>query len=98
MNEDRFLDRLRGDARPLRYEADDIAVTRIAARVRARLAQPTIAGFIAAWFRPLAASLTAIALAATIGLTLVERNQAVSLSGGDSVEVTVGGDVFSVAE
>ena len=97
MSDDRFLERLRGDARQLRYEIGDVAASRIAARVRDRVAQPTIAEFIAAWFRPLAASLTAIALAATIGLTLVERNQAVSWS-GDPVEVTVGGDVFSVAE
>ncbi len=97
MNEDGFLERLRGDARQLRYEAGDVAASRVASRVRARVAQPTIAEFIAAWFRPLAASLTAIALAATIGLTILERNQTISWN-GDSVEVTVGGDVFSVAE
>ena len=97
MNEERFLERLRGDARQLRYEVDDVAASRVAARVRARVMQPTIAEFIAAWFRPLAASLTALALAISIGLTIVERNQSVSLS-GDSVEVAVGGDVYSVVE
>src|SRR5437764_3271630 len=97
MNEDRFLERLRGDARALRYDAGDTAASRLAARIRARVSQPTIAELIAAWFRPVAASLTALALAATIGLTLVERNQAISWS-GDPVEVSVGGDIFSVAE
>ena len=97
MNEDRFLERLRGDARSLRHEIGEVAAARLAARVRSRVMQPTIAEFIAAWFRPLAASLTALALAVSIGLTIVERNQAVSLS-GDSVEVAVGGDVYSVVE
>lgn len=97
MNEDRFLERLRGDARSLRHEIGEVAASRLAARVRARVMQPTIAEFIAAWFRPLAASLTALALAVSLGLTFVERNQAVSFS-GDSVEVAVGGDVYSVVE
>ena len=98
MNEDRFMERLRDDARKLRYDAGDAAVTRVAARVRERVAQPTIAELIAGWIRPLAASLTALVLAATIGLTVFERGQAISWS-GDSVEVTLGsGDVFSVAE
>jgi len=97
MNEDRFLERLRGDARQLRHEPDAVAASRIAARVRDRVVQPTIAELIAAWFRPVTASLVALALAATIGLTLVERNQVFSWS-GDPVEVSIGGDVVSVVE
>lgn len=97
MNEDRFWERLRHDARQLRYDVDAVAASRLAARVRAHMMQPTIAELIAAWFRPLAASLTALALAAAIGLSIAERNQAISFT-GDSVEVAVGGDVYSVAE
>ncbi|HSP33717.1 MAG TPA: hypothetical protein VLU46_05315 [Thermoanaerobaculia bacterium] len=97
MNEERFLERLRGDARQLRHEADDVMASRIAARVRGRISEATIAELIAAWFRPIAASLTALALAATIALTVVERNQAIAYN-GDPVELTVGGDVFSVTE
>ncbi len=97
MNEDRFLERLREDARKLRYDVDPVAASRLTARVRARVMQPTIAELIAAWFRPLAASLTALALAAAIGLTIAERNQGISFT-GDPVEVAMGGDVYSVVE
>lgn len=97
MSEDRFLDRLRHDARQLRYEPDDFVTTRVAARVRARLAQPDVAQLLAAWFRPLAASLTALALAATIGFTLFDRSDSLSLS-GDSVEISMAGDTYSVGE
>jgi hypothetical protein len=97
MNEDRFLERLREDARPLRYDAGDVAVTRVSARVRSRIGQPAFAEILAAWFRPLAASLTAVALAAAISLTLYERSQTVPMS-GDSVEVAVGGDIYSVVD
>lgn len=97
MSEDRFLDRLRNDARQIRYEPDDFVTTRVAARIRAQLDQPRVAQCLAAWFRPLAASLTALALAATIGLTLFDRSETLSLS-GDSVEISMAGDVYSVAE
>ena len=97
MSEDRFLDRVRQDARQLRYEAGDVACARLSARIRARLAEPTVSQFLAAWFRPLAASLSALALAATIGITLVARSDATAFS-GDPVEVSVGGDVFSVID
>ncbi|HSP17622.1 MAG TPA: hypothetical protein VLV78_22950 [Thermoanaerobaculia bacterium] len=97
MSEDRFLERLRGEARQLRYEPGDVAVTRVSARVRARIVGPALAEILAAWIRPLAASLSAIALAAAISLTLYERSQPVSIN-GDTVEVGVGGDVYSVVE
>lgn len=97
MNEDRFLDRVRSDARQLRYEIDAVAVNRLSARIRSRLARPaSVAQFLAAWFRPLAASLTALAIAAGIGATILERNQTISL--GDPIEYSVGGDIYSVAE
>jgi hypothetical protein len=97
MSEDPFLERLRTEARQLRYRPDDAAVTRVAARVRERIGQPAFAAVLAGWFRPLAASLSAIALAAAISLTLYERDQPVSM-GGDAVEVALGGDVYSVVE
>ena len=97
MSEDRFLEQLRAEARRLCHDPGDVAVARVAARVRARVMQPTIAESIATWFRPVAATLTAMALAATIGLTLVERNQSISWT-SDPVEVAMGGDIFSVAE
>jgi hypothetical protein len=96
MSDDRFFDQVRSDARSLRYEPDGVALSRLAARVRARIAQPGVTQFIAAWFRPLAASLSALAIVAAIGLTLLERND-MSLN-SDSVEYSMGGDVYSVAE
>ena len=98
MNEDRFLERLRNDAHGLRYEPDDAVVTRVAARVRERIAQPAFASILASWFRPLAASLSAIALAAAITLGVYEYNQPLSINNDDSVEIALGGDVYSVVD
>jgi hypothetical protein len=97
MSEDRFLDRVRHDARELRYEAGEAVLTRVSARIRERIGQPTVSEFLAAWFRPLAASLSALALVATIGLTLFERSEALAMT-GDTVEVSMGGDVYRVAD
>jgi len=96
MSDDRFLDRLRADARSLRYEAGPVAATRLAARIRSRLTEPTISEFIAAWFRPLAASLSALALIAGIGIALLDRDQPLAI--GDPVQYTVAGDTYSVGE
>jgi hypothetical protein len=96
MSDDRFLDRLRDDARSLRHEIDPIASTRLAARIRSRLTEPTVSQFIAAWFRPLAASLSALALVAGIGIALLERDQPVAI--GDPIQYTVAGETYSVGE
>jgi hypothetical protein len=96
MSDDRFLDRLRDDARSLRHEIDPITSTRLAARIRSRLTEPTVAQFIAAWFRPLAASLSALALVAGIGIALLERDQPVAI--GDPIQYTVAGETYSVGE
>ncbi len=96
MSEDRFLNQLRGDARQLRYEIDPVGATRLRAHIRGRLGEPTVTHFLAAWFRPLAASLTALALIAGIAITVLERNQNISF--GDGIEYSVGGDVFSVGD
>ncbi len=96
MSEDRFLDQLRADARALRYEIDPAGASRLRARIRARLDEPTVAQFLAAWFRPLAASLSALALIAGIAITVLERNQNISLA--DNIEISIGGDVFSVGD
>jgi hypothetical protein len=96
MSDDRFLERLRSDAAPLRYEPDSIAMTRLRARIMSRLIEPTPAQFIARWFRPLAASLSAIALAGILGMTLYERDA--TAVANDAPRVTMGGDVFSVVD
>lgn len=105
MSEDRFFERLRDDASPLRFEPDDFMATRITARVRERVSsQATVAGVLARWFRPLAASMTALALAATVGILWIDRAAAASpnpaveaiATNNSPVEIAVGGDVYSV--
>lgn len=98
MSDDRFFERLRSDARRLQYQpADDFVLTRLSARIRARMEEPTVAHFLAGWIRPLAASLSVLILAATIGLSLFDRADVLSF-GNDTVEVSMGGDVYSVVE
>ena len=96
MSEDRFLDRLRRDASELQFELDPVASARVRARIRGRLTEPTIAAVLAAWFRPVAASLTALALIAGIAITVLEQNQNLSFASG--IEYSIGGDVLSVGE
>jgi hypothetical protein len=103
MSEDRFFERLRDDARPLRFEPDDFMATRIAARIRERLQTPATASqVLARWFRPLAASLSAVALAATLGIVWIDRSSADaqptldSLSATNTIEISAAGDVYRV--
>jgi len=103
MNDDRFFERLRDDARGLRYEADDFALTRLTARVRERVAaEPTVESFLARWFRPLAMSLTALALAATLGVQWYDRQQQQSTTleaamSADPVEISVDGNTYTLS-
>lgn len=98
MSDDRFFDRLRNDAGALRYEPDDVAMARLAARIRARAAAPpTVAQLLAAWFRPLAMTLSAVALAASIGIAWVQSDDTESLA-ANPVEISMAGDSFRVGE
>src|SRR5438552_10895111 len=103
MSSDRFFDRLRYEARQLRYEPEDGALwTRLAARIRERIQlQPSVAQLLAGWFRPVAASLTALMLVSAVSLAVFEHWRD-SMSGetmtSSSVEISVGGDTFSVAD
>jgi len=98
MSDDKFFDRLREDARQLRYEpADDAVWTRLPARIRQRIAEPTVIDLLARWFRPVAASLAAVAIVASVGLTLIDSNDSTTLS-SDEVEIAMAGDVYSVGE
>jgi len=98
MTEDRFFDRLRTDADALRYEPDAVAMTRMAARIRARLAPaPTVAQWLATWFRPLAATISAIALAAAIGIAVVPSDDADTFA-SNPVEISMAGDSYSVSQ
>jgi hypothetical protein len=98
MTDDRFFERLRDDARHLQYTPDDVAVSRLSARVRACLvAQPSVAQLLAGWLRPLSAVVAAIALAATlsIGWELrthdTENNPTVDQIAANTTEISVDG-------
>jgi hypothetical protein len=103
MNDDEFFERLRDDAQRLRYEPDDVMLTRLSARVRERVAaQPTVAHFLARWFRPVAASLAVLAFAATLGVQYFEsKQQPTTLEAAlsaDPVEISVNGDVYTLTQ
>lgn len=100
MNDDNFLERLRGDARALRYEPDDVAWVRLQARVRDRItAAPTAAQCLASWFRPLAASLAALSIVAALSTAYyVQSRDQVTIDSlaSNSVEISVDGATYSV--
>jgi len=103
MNDDRFLERLRDDARQLRYDASDVMLTRLTARVRARIAAPpSVESFLARWFRPLAASLAALALAAILGVQWYEGRQQQTATleaamSADPIEISVDGNTYTLS-
>jgi hypothetical protein len=103
MTDDNFLERLRTDARQLRFEADEMMSARIAARVRERIAaesQAGIAQILARWFRPMVASLATLALVAMLGIQWAEQPHDAttldSMATTQSVDISIGGDTFSV--
>jgi len=104
-DDDRFFERLRGDAKQLRYEPDAFASTRIAARVRERIAapQPNVSLFLARWLRPVFASLTAFALAASLGAIVYEETKTdaatiETLSADSGIDITFAGDIYRVGD
>jgi hypothetical protein len=98
MSDDKFFERLRADAQPLRFEPADEAIwTRLAANVRARIEQPTVTQVIAAWLRPLAASLAAVALAAALGIAMFETDDLNTLD-TDPIEISMAGTSYRVDE
>ncbi len=100
MTEDKFFERLRHDAKPLRYAGDDFLPARMAARVRERLNRPaTVSQFLAAWFRPIAASLAAIILSLTLGLTWSASHHDIADSiSQNPIEFAMAGETFGVGD
>jgi len=105
IDDDDFLERLRGDARQLRFEPNGPTATRIAARVRERIAaeqQTGVAQVLSRWFRPFIASLAALGLVALLSLQWIEQTtdpgpaSLDSLTSTQSVDISVAGDTFSV--
>ncbi len=101
---DDFLERLRPEARQLRFEPDEMMATRIAARVRERIAAESQAGIsqvLARWFRPVVVSLATLALVAALGVQWLESRDVPvtsldALTSTQTVDISVGGDTFSV--
>ncbi len=94
MTEDPFFERLRRDASALRHEPDPFTLARIRARIQERIARPTVMQLLAAWCRPLAVTLTAIAVAAVIGFTTLDTSD-------DRLaepEIVMAGDSYSVGQ
>jgi len=101
MSDDKFLEQIRNDAGQLRYEPKDEAIwTRLPARISERIqARSSVAQLLASWFRPLVVSLTALALAAALSLTWMERSHdGLDTIASNPIDISVGGDTFSVAD
>jgi len=102
MTDDPFFDRLRNDAMRLRYDGDAMMVARVTARVRERItAPPTVSLFLARWLRPVAVSLSAVALAGCISVALLERSAAeasMETLSANSMEISMAGDIYRVGE
>lgn len=102
MSNDPFFDRIRAEAEPLRYRpSSDFAFSRMSAAVRERINAPaTVSQLLAAWFRPVAASLSAVALAAILGVSWMIRMQETSAEqvATVSMQIAMDGDVYSVSE
>lgn len=104
MSDDKFFDRIREAASALQYEPEDPATwTRLQARIRDRIenAPPSVTQMIAGWFRPLMASLAALALAVVLSVTWYEQSHEVAPPSVDSlaqnsIDVSIAGDTYSV--
>lgn len=96
MTDEEFFKRLRGDAAPLRYEPDPFTLARIRARIRERVQRPTVLDMLAAWYRPLAVTLSALGLAAAIGIATIDPNDNGNILGDSGVEIVMAGDSYSV--
>jgi hypothetical protein len=93
---DDFFERLRRDAQSLQQRPDAAALARIHARIAARIApRPTVMELLAAWFRPVAATMSVVAIAAAIGIAAFTIQDKSSLY-DDAVEIVMGGETYSV--
>jgi hypothetical protein len=100
MTDDPFFQRLRNDAGALRHQPDEATLARIRARIQSHIerlggrSQPTVAQLLAAWFRPLAATAAALALAAALATTLVNQDELSMID--TSIEIGLGGETWHV--
>lgn len=95
MSDDDFFERLRAEARPLRYQADEVTLSRIRANIRARLERPSVAQLLAAWFRPVLAAVALVASIAVFTLQNADGAEEVTLD-QETVEIVAAGDTYRV--
>jgi hypothetical protein len=95
-DDDKFLERLRGDAAPLRYQVDEATLARIRARIHERIGgpQPGVVELLASWFRPLAAALSVVAVAAAITFATIDD----TTPDPEVLEVVVAGEPYVVGD
>lgn len=97
MEHDDFFERLRGDAKALQHRPDAATLARIRARIEERIApRPTVMELLAAWLRPVAATVTAIAIAAAIGIAAYSGGDDSAPQYEDAVTIVMGGETYSV--
>jgi hypothetical protein len=92
---DDFFARLRADARPLRRQPDEVTLSRIRARIRESIERPTVAEMLAAWFRPVLATVAVLAAAAVVTLTTIDSRDQASLD-EENVEIVMGDESYRV--
>lgn len=92
---DPFFERLRADARPLRHEPDEFALARIRVNIRSRLERPTVAQLLAAWFRPVLATVALLASVAVFTLANLEPTEE-STFAEQQLEIVMAGDTYRV--
>ncbi len=96
MNDDDFLESLRVSGRELRYEPGEMALGRIEARVRERVAaEETIAGTLAGWLRPLAGAMLAAAAISFATIIWLSVDPADALLAG--ADISIAEDYYRVA-
>jgi PPE-repeat protein len=96
MNDDDYLESLRGEARALRYEPGEITLGRIEARVRERVVErETVAGTLAGWLRPLAGAMFAAAAISVATLVWLSIEPADALLAG--TDISIAEDYYRVA-
>jgi hypothetical protein len=99
MNDD-FLDQLRKDAAPLRYEpADQMVWVRLRSRIRARtVASETVAWWMVRWLRPIAAATLLTALLAGWGSWMLTRYETIDTLAARPDVTIASEDFYRVAE
>lgn len=97
MSDDRFLDRLREEARPLRFEPDQMVLARLQARVRQQIASRplSVSQLLVSWLRPVGMSLAALALAVSIIAGFEQQQHDASATALESITASADSPSFS---